>query len=86
MARTKQRYVENSKEKEAKPLSSVYRAGIYVRLSQERTEEYRNKVAPFPTKKKLAYNGQKKKGLPLKRHTAIMNIQVQISRDRHLKK
>lgn len=67
MARTKQRYVENSKEKEADSLSSVYRAGIYVRLSQERTEEYRNKSSSISNQEETCIQWAKEKGIAVEK-------------------
>ncbi len=50
MARTSRRY-EIQKEEISK---SVYRAGVYVRLSSERHEEWREKSSSLP-KHKLIY-------------------------------
>ncbi|WP_367007366.1 recombinase family protein [Streptococcus sp. ZY19097] len=60
MARTKKRY---RLEAEEKRLSTTYQAGIYVRLSKERTENWRNKSQSIGTQESLAKTFAKENGL-----------------------
>lgn len=60
MARTKNRYRQETVEE----LSlQTYRTGIYIRLSNERTESWRNKSHSLETQESLARNFAKEKGL-----------------------
>ncbi|HEM6290216.1 TPA: recombinase family protein [Streptococcus suis] len=60
MARTKNRYRKETIEET--PLQT-YRTGIYIRLSKERTESWRNKSQSLETQESLARAFAKKKGL-----------------------
>ncbi|WP_438467484.1 recombinase family protein [Streptococcus pluranimalium] len=60
MARTKNRYRKETIEEE--PLQT-YRTGIYIRLSKERTETWRNKSQSIETQESLARAFAKEKGL-----------------------
>ncbi len=51
MARTKRRYYINTQEATT---VSIYRTGVYVRLSKERTESWRNKSQSLETQESLA--------------------------------
>lgn len=60
MARTKNRYRKETVEE----LSlQTYRTGIYIRLSNERTESWRNKSHSIETQESLARNFAKERGL-----------------------
>ncbi|CZA70266.1 recombinase family protein [Streptococcus suis] len=60
MARTKNRYRKETVEE----LSlQTYRTGIYIRLSNERTESWRNKSHSLETQESLARNFAKEKGI-----------------------
>ncbi|MFS9029849.1 recombinase family protein [Streptococcus anginosus] len=60
MARTKNRYRLEADEKRT---SSTYQTGIYVRLSKERTESWRNKSQSIGTQESLAKTFAKENGL-----------------------
>ena len=60
MARTKNRYRKQTSEET--PLQT-YRTGIYIRLSKERTENWRNKSQSLETQESLARAFAKEKGL-----------------------
>ncbi len=60
MARTKNRYRKQTSEET--PLQT-YRTGIYIRLSKERTETWRNKSQSLETQESLARAFAKEKGL-----------------------
>ncbi|MGU3769922.1 recombinase family protein, partial [Clostridioides difficile] len=60
MARTKNRYRKETIEEA--PLQT-YRTGIYIRLSKERTETWRNKSQSLETQESLARAFAKEKGL-----------------------
>ena len=60
MVRTKNRYRKQTSEET--PLQ-IYRTGIYIRLSKERTETWRNKSQSLETQESLARAFAKEKGL-----------------------
>lgn len=60
MARTKNRYRMETVEKTS---LQTYRTGIYIRLSKERTETWRNKSQSLETQERLARDFAKKHGL-----------------------
>lgn len=60
MARTKNHH--RMKTVEETPLQ-IYRTGIYIRLSKERTESWRNKSHSLETQESLARTFAKEKGL-----------------------
>lgn len=60
MARTKNRYRTEATETTE---VSTYRTGIYIRLSKERTESWRNKSQSLETQESLARTFAKEKGL-----------------------
>lgn len=60
MARTKNRYRKETIDEV--PLQT-YRTGIYIRLSKERTETWRNKSQSLETQESLARAFAKEKGL-----------------------
>ncbi|MFI3063531.1 recombinase family protein [Streptococcus suis] len=62
MARTKNRY---RKETEEGLSLKTYRTGIYIRLSNERTESWRNKSQSLETQESLARSFAKEKGLTI---------------------
>lgn len=62
MARTKNRY---RKETEEGLSLKTYRTGIYIRLSNERTESWRNKSQSLETQENLARSFAKEKGLTI---------------------
>ena len=62
MARTKNRYRKETREEA--PLQT-YRTGIYIRLSKERTETWRNKSQSLETQESLARAFAKEKGLTI---------------------
>lgn len=62
MARTKNRYRKETREEV--PLQT-YRTGIYIRLSKERTETWRNKSQSLETQESLARSFAKEKGLTI---------------------
>ncbi|MDX5038778.1 recombinase family protein, partial [Streptococcus suis] len=62
MARTKNRYRKETIEEA--PLQT-YRTGIYIRLSNERTESWRNKSQSLETQESLARSFAKEKGLTI---------------------
>ncbi|MCL4908067.1 recombinase family protein [Streptococcus suis] len=64
MARTKNRYRKETIEEA--PLQT-YRTGIYIRLSKERTETWRNKSQSLETQESLARAFAKEKGLTVTR-------------------
>lgn len=87
MARTKKRYLETPQIEEIQKKSPIiYHAGIYVRLSHERTETYRNKSSSISIQEEVCIEFAKKKELQLKKHIATMSIQVQILSDPLLRK
>ncbi|HEO6694096.1 TPA: recombinase family protein [Streptococcus agalactiae] len=62
MARTKNRYRDEMNEVVS---FQTYRTGIYIRLSKERTETWRNKSQSLETQESLARSFAKEKGLTL---------------------
>lgn len=60
MARTKSRY---RKEVVSETSTQAYRTGIYIRLSKERTESWRNKSQSLETQESLAREFAKEHGL-----------------------
>lgn len=62
MVRTKNRY-RTTIESEKQPISRTYSTGIYIRLSKERTEAWRNKSQSLETQESLAREFAKERGL-----------------------
>ena len=60
MARTKRRYNIDAQEETT---VSIYRTGVYVRLSKERTESWRNKSQSLETQESLARAFAEENGL-----------------------
>lgn len=63
MARTKKRYETSVMEKKNKENLTIYQAGIYTRLSQERKEEYRDKSNSLAMQEELCIKEAKEKGI-----------------------
>ena len=65
MARTKKRYEPSVTEKKNKENLTIYQAGIYTRLSQERKEEYRDKSNSLAMQEELCIKEAKEKGISI---------------------
>ena len=65
MARTKKRYETSVTEKKNKENLTIYQAGIYTRLSQERKEEYRDKSNSLAMQEELCIKEAKEKGISI---------------------
>lgn len=64
MARTKKRYLEVSQTEEIQKKNRIiYHAGIYVRLSAERTESYRNKSSSILIQEEVCMKFAKEEGI-----------------------
>ena len=64
MARTKKRYLETSQTEEIQKKNPIiYHAGIYVRLSAERTESYRNKSSSILIQEEVCMKFAKEEGI-----------------------
>ena len=63
MARTKKRYETSVTEKKNKENLTIYQAGIYTRLSQERKEEYRDKSNSLAMQEELCIKEAKERGI-----------------------
>ena len=62
MARTKKRYETSIREEDSKNLT-IYQAGIYTRLSQDRKEEYRDKSNSLAMQEEICIKEAKEKGI-----------------------
>ena len=68
MARTKKRYLETPQIEEIQKNSPIiYHAGIYVRLSHERTETYRNKSSSISIQEEVCIEFAKEKGIAVEK-------------------
>ena len=63
MARTKKRYETSVTEKKNKENLTIYQAGIYTRLSQERKEKYRDKSNSLAMQEELCIKEAKERGI-----------------------
>ena len=82
MARTSKRYIEKKSEKTER---KVFKAGIYTRLSNERTEEWREKSYSIETQILSCKEYALKENIDVLEFTLTMNIVEQTLKDHHFR-